>query len=372
MARRPRLSFGLQRALERPWGCLRGVLSLAAVLALSLSPTGSAHNPAGSPSQATGATVQLKTIEGQSPVTAKLVYRSSGDDADRVRVDLEVMDGAAVAYIVRAEGGASPGPGCSGTEQPGVLRCAIPSGAVPTGPDMHAGEGNDRVSVSPSLHAGAVLAGGPGNDRLRGGQHLIGGPGNDSLLAATGSGSRLEGGSGNDQISGWMGPDFIVGGSGWDRVDATDGNDVIVASDDRRDHVICGYGTDHVRADGVDLLDPDYWDGDRGPDDVCERITRSTPARAVPGTSLESGVVPVSCPRDLPRGCTVDARVSMPHGRVVWATKHWRIRAGRTDVAVFYRCYWCKALKTTVITYPRHGKPRKAAAVFHYEPYGGE
>lgn len=348
----------------------RTVLALAVVLTCLLSAAGRAHNPAGLASQGTSAEVRLEVTEGEN--AAKLLYRPFGGDADRVAVDLEVTDGTPAAYIIRAGVGTAPGPGCSRTADPAVLRCAIPSGAVPTGPDIRVGGGDDTVRISPSLYAGAVVAGGLGSDRLSGGQHLIGGPGNDTLRAATGNRSHLDGGPGADQITGWLGRDLIVAGPGRDTVDAGGGDDRIVAWFDGRDHVICGDGLDIVRADGVDLLDPDYWDGDRAsPTDVCDRIVRSTRARAVAGNMLDPSVFAVTCPRDLPPGCVVDAKVSVPNGFVVFATKRWRIRAGRTAVTEWYHHREPRFLKTTLITYPPHGKPRKAVAFFHFA-YGQE
>jgi hypothetical protein len=134
---------------------------------------------------------------------------------------------------------------------------------------------------------------------------------------------------------------------------------------------MCGHGVDVVRADGVDLLDPDYWDGDRPPGDVCDRIVRSTLPRAVAGNMLDATVFAITCPRDLPRGCLVDARVSVPNGYVVWATKRLRIRRGGTAVAEWYHHREPRFVKTTLTSYPPHGKLRRAVAVFRFT-YPGE
>jgi hypothetical protein len=320
---------------------------------------------------------------------ARLSYRSAGDEVDRVAVDLEVVNGSAVAYLVRAPADTSVGAGCSEADESGVWRCAIPSGASPVGPSIRLGGANDDTSVPSTLHAGAVLWGGSGNDQLSGGGRLFGGPGRDRLQAPSVRAVHLEGGSGpdyivagrgSDQIGGGDGADFIVAGRGKDTVFAGGGNDRIVAWKDGGDHVDCGAGADLARVGGLDLVGPVPSLASSG--DRCERVVRSTPARAVPeGVYEESAGLPtwieVHCPWDLPGGCNANATLSIPRGPTL-GSRRLRIPAGDSGRARFYPSERTLALledrgaRATVITYSPHGRPRKAVEVFPFSVYRGE
>lgn len=353
-------------------------------------------------SPASAATLRLKVGEAWrllKPVApsgvpdgplARLSYRSAGDQVDRVAVDLEVVDGAALAYRVRAPADTSVGAGCSPAVESGLWRCAIPSGTSPVGPSMRLGGGNDSVSVPSALHVGAVLWGGEGHDQLSGGGRLSGGPGRDRLRATTAQGVRVAGGAGpdhivsghgSDEIGGGDGADFILTGRGHDTVDAGAGNDRIVAWRDGRDYYVdCGDGADIARVDGLDLVAPVPTLASTG--GRCERVVRSTPARALPeGVYEEGGGLPtwidVHCPWDLPVGCTAKATLSIPGGRTL-GSRRLRIPAGDIRRPKFFPSDRTLALledrgaRATVITYPPHGRPRKAVTVFSFEVYRGE
>jgi len=320
---------------------------------------------------------------------ARLSYRSAGDEVDGVAVDLEVVNGSAMAYLVRAPADTSVGAGCSQANELGLWRCAIPSGTSPVGPSIRLGSGNDSVSVPGALHLGAVLWGGSGNDRLEGGGRLSGGPGRDRLRAASVRAVHAEGGSGpdhivsgrgSDRIGGGDGADFIVPGQGEDTVFAGTGNDRIVAWKDGGDLVDCGDGTDLARVGGLDLVGP--VPGLESTGDRCERVVRSTPARAVPEGVYEVSAglptwIEVHCPWDLAVGCIAKATLSIPGGRTL-GSRRLRISAGDSGRARFYPSDRTLALledrgaRATVITYSPHGRPRKAVTVFSFEVYRGE
>lgn len=350
---------------------------------------------------ASAATLELRVVEAQSlsasgslsevprgPL-ARLFYRSTGDAVDRVVVDLEVVDGSAKAYLVRAPTGTSAGGGCTPI-QSGRWRCAIPSGASPVGPSIGLGDGSDSVSISGVLHPGALLWAGRGRDRLSGGGRLVGGPGRDRLHAVSERRVRMEGGGGpdhivgaegSDDIGGGGGADFIVPGRGRDSVEAGVGNDRIVAWKDGGDYVGCGHGADVARVDGVDLVGPPYAGGPA--DARCERVVRSTPARALPeGVYEEDAGAPtwidVHCPWDLPLGCIAKATLSIPGGRTL-GSRRLRIPPGDIRSARFYSpsehalaLLERRGAKATVITYVPHNKPRQAVAVFPFSVYRGE
>jgi RTX calcium-binding nonapeptide repeat (4 copies) len=320
---------------------------------------------------------------------ARLSYRSAGDEVDRVAIDLEVVNGSALAYLVRAPADTSVGAGCSQANESGLWRCAIASGMSPIGPSIRLGGGNDSVSVPSALHLEAVLWGGSGNDRLDGGGRLSGGPGRDRVRAAGVRAVHVEGGSGpdhivagrgSDQIGGGDGADFIVPGRGKDTVFAGSGNDRIVAWKDGGDHVDCGAGTDLARVGGLDLVGPVPSLASSG--DRCERVVRSTPARAVPEGVYEESLglptwIEVHCPWDLPVGCIAKATLSIRGGPTL-GSRRLRIPAGDIGRARFYPSERTLALledrgaRATVITYPPHRRPRKAVTVFPFSVYRGE
>jgi hypothetical protein len=91
--------------------------------------------------------------------------------------------------------------------------------------EVHAGAGDDAVTVAREVPVPTTLRGGPGDDRLVGGgagDKLVGGPGDDTLIARAGADSlfggpgedHLFGGSANDLLRGDSGEDELLGGSG--------------------------------------------------------------------------------------------------------------------------------------------------------------
>ena len=113
---------------------------------------------------------------------------------------------------------------------------------------------------------------------------MRGNGGNDVLKTGDGA-DTIDGGAGDDELDGGFGDDTIVGGPGRDRISADTaggdcgpmwckypyGNDQIDARDGEVDSIVCGFGTDTVLADSVDIVDKD-----------CENVTRSRP-RPPPG-----------------------------------------------------------------------------------------
>jgi hypothetical protein len=352
-------------------------------------------------SPASAATLQLRVGEAWnlfprvSPsgvpdgLLARLSYRSAGDRVDRVAIDLEVVNGSPLAFLVRAPADTTIGTGCSQANESALWRCEIPPGTSPVGPGIRLGGANDSVSVASAVDAGAVLLGGRGHDRLTGGGRLSGGPGRDRLQGAGARALQLEGGPGpdhivagrgSDQVGGGEGADFIVPGRGKDSVFAGRGNDRIVAWKDGGDHVDCGYGTDLARVGGLDLVGPIPTLASIG--DGCERVVRSTPARALPEGVYEETAglttwIDVHCPWDLPVGCIVEAALSIPGGRTLGG-RRLRIPTGDIRRARFYPSERTISLledrgaKATVITHLSRGRTRKAVTVFPFEVYRGE
>jgi RTX calcium-binding nonapeptide repeat (4 copies) len=348
---------------------------------------------------ASAATLRLNVIQSPSLLhpeawdapprgpLAALSYRSDGDQVDRIAVALEVVDGAALAYLVRAPADTSTGAGCSKLIQTERWRCPIPSGTLPVA-SIGLGDGNDSVSVSGAMPARAVLLGGRGNDLFSGGSRHYGGPGRDRLRAATdqrmslngGEGpDHLVGGGGPDEIHGGYGADFILPGRGHDTVLAGPGNDHIVAWENGGDHVDCGRGADIARVDGLDLVGPVPTLA--GSAFRCERVARSTPARALPVDVWdESGGFPlieIHCPWDLPLGCIAKVTLSIPGGPTLGSARL-RMPAGDARRREFSPTEGALArledrgAQATVITYPQHGRPRKADMVFPFGVYTGD
>jgi hypothetical protein len=348
---------------------------------------------------ASAATLELKVVEpwrlverGLSPgplsgLVARLSYRSDGDGVDRVVVALDVVNGSAVAFLVRAPAATSVSRGCTQATPAGLWRCPIPLGAAPIGPRIGLGSGDDTASVPGSLHIGTVLWGGRGRDRLGGGGRLVGGPGGDTLRAAPDGRVRLEGGPGpdhivgargSDDIAGGRGADSVIPGRGRDTVAGGAGNDRIVASRDGPDWVGCESGADVARVDGVDLVDSLYL---RRP--TCERVVRSTPARAVPDaiyeeTAADTVWFDVQCPWDLASGCVTEATLSIPRGRTL-GTRRFRMAAGGRRYPKYYppteravALMEARGAKATLVTYPPRGRPLKAVTVFDFDVYRGE
>jgi hypothetical protein len=149
---------------------------------------------------------------------------------------------------------------------------------------------------------------------------MRGNGGNDVLKTGDGA-DAIDGGSGDDEIDAGFGDDTIVGGPGRDRISADTaggdcgpfwckypyGNDTIDARDGEVDSISCGFGTDTVLADSVDVVGKD-----------CENVTSaaaSTPGAADQGAkqngaTLASSIVKVRLSRALAHG--LEVRVTAP------------------------------------------------------------
>ncbi|HEY6758021.1 MAG TPA: calcium-binding protein [Baekduia sp.] len=130
-------------------------------------------------------------------------------------------------------------------------------------------DGDDYLKVAQATNAGDI-SGGNGNDDLNGAdgtETIDGGPGNDHVVGGFND-DVLTGGPGRDQIIG----DMPTGDCGplWCKYPF--GNDTIYAQDGEVDTISCGWGTDTVYADAVDVVDGD-----------CETVNRAGAAPA-PGT----------------------------------------------------------------------------------------
>ncbi len=143
---------------------------------------------------------------------------------------------------------------------------------------------------------------------------MRGNGGNDILKTGDGA-DTIDGGVGDDEIDAGFGDDTIVGGPGRDRISADTaggdcgpfwcklpyGNDQIDARDGEVDSIACGFGTDAVLADTVDIVDKD-----------CETVTRAPVSAAAPGPAaaqtrptLAASIVKVKLSRALAHGLTV-------------------------------------------------------------------
>jgi serralysin len=90
----------------------------------------------------------------------------------------------------------------------------------------HAGDGDDKISVSGNY---AIALGGKGNDVIHGGageQDLMGDNGNDTIYGGAGS-DLLHGGKGNDKLYGGKGNDKLYGNSGNDKLYGGPGKDTL-------------------------------------------------------------------------------------------------------------------------------------------------
>jgi hypothetical protein len=145
---------------------------------------------------------------------------------------------------------------------------------------------------------------------------MRGNGGNDILKTGDGA-DTIDGGAGDDELDAGFGDDTIVGGPGRDRISADTaggdcgplwckypyGNDQIDARDGEVDSIVCGFGTDAVLADSVDIVDKD-----------CETVTRSSVAAPAPTPAptagqnpptLDPSIVKVKLSRALAHGLTV-------------------------------------------------------------------
>lgn len=140
--------------------------------------------------------------------------------------------------------------------------------AAPWGID--AGIGDDIVTGSDETD---IIDAGEGDDTVNariGEDKVAGGPGDDDLDGYTGD-DELDGEGGADKVDGDDGSDKLVGGPGTDQLqgDGTSsqnaGDDTIDAVDGQKDTVSCGFGTDVVDADAVDVV---------GGSIDCEQVNR--------------------------------------------------------------------------------------------------
>jgi uncharacterized repeat protein (TIGR01451 family) len=111
------------------------------------------------------------------------------------------------------------------------------------------------VPRKPTVVRGVTKVGSVRADLLRGSRFA-------DRLNGRGGNDRLYGYVGNDRLLGGPGDDLLVGGLGNDLLDAGAGNDTIEARDGQKDTILCGPGTDTVKADKTDALTG------------CEKVTR--------------------------------------------------------------------------------------------------
>ncbi|HWI74979.1 MAG TPA: hypothetical protein VNT55_23655, partial [Baekduia sp.] len=128
----------------------------------------------------------------------------------------------------------------------------------------------------------ANVDGGPSTIRTNGGNDVVTGGSRDETI---------DGGAGDDRLEGGFGNDVITGGAGRDTINADMsasqcgvfqsctvpfGNDTIDVRDGEADTVVCGPGTDTVKADAIDTVAPDCETADK------TGTTPSTPGPAGP------------------------------------------------------------------------------------------
>lgn len=165
--------------------------------------------------------------------------------------------------------------------------------------DGRPGEGDDIENVERlTVSDGGKFVGTDGNDYIKLAQvgtsgDLTGGLGDDELRGGDGA-DRIDGGPGNDTLDGGFNDDVITGGPGQDHISADlangdcgplwckypYGNDTVYAQDGEVDTISCGWGTDVVYADAMDVVDSD-----------CETVIRggASPAPAKPTTPGKPG-----------------------------------------------------------------------------------
>ena len=146
---------------------------------------------------------------------------------------------------------------------------------------IHAGKGDDEVTIGPDVEVPAHIFGGKGNDLITGGSaideihagrgddEVDGGDGGDRIYGGVGD-DNIKGGEGDDQIRGRRGNDTVDGEAGNDRVRGGLGADLVMGGDDLdrlmggrgKDSLDGGLGADRLRGGwGHDInLDPDSLD----------------------------------------------------------------------------------------------------------------
>jgi hypothetical protein len=181
-------------------------------------------------------------------------YGEDGDDTIASDAEIGEAYGGRGADTIRATGNGSAAYGGPGPDH-------INGGGVESA-GMWGEDGKDVLTQTTfSNSCKSSLDGGPGADRLLAYACtlLIGGPGRDALTVyLSGQGADREG-----RFDGGPGGDFIVGGLGPDQIDAGPGRDFIqAAADGVPDTVVCGTGSDTVRANPGDTIAAD-----------CEHVT---------------------------------------------------------------------------------------------------
>jgi hypothetical protein len=149
-----------------------------------------------------------------------------------------------------------------------VTLTEVNCGGAPRG-DLVAtlGDGNDtfRESVDTASFRSISVDGGAGDDTLTGDQAvdiIHGGDGNDTVSGGS-SNDQLFGDAGNDKVTGGPHDDALTGGPGQDVLEGdgslfnylNGGSDTIDSRDGEGDQVMCGYGADSVKADGLDTIE---------------------------------------------------------------------------------------------------------------------
>jgi hypothetical protein len=216
-------------------------------------------------------------------------------------------------------GGADDGRPGEGDDVQGVERLIVSDGGRFVGTD-----GNDYIKLAQVGTAGE-LVGGNGDDELRGGDGA----------------DRIDGGPGNDTLDGGFNDDVITGGPGQDHISADlangdcgplwckypYGNDTVYAQDGEIDTISCGWGTDTVYADALDVVDSD-----------CETVIRGGATQARPTTptrpsnptnnsgGIRTTVAKISLTRALKSGLTLKISGARPSTKLSLSAKH----SGRT------------------------------------------
>ena len=216
-----------------------GIVAVACVLLFALLPTSGAV--------AGTAALRVTVVEGQQ--LARFSYRADGAERNHVVLFLDwSKDGAPLepkpprpsrpptAYVLNDRALEEAGQGCDRLSPPdaGLVRCPIPDGSRPLGPQIWLGDHHDFACVALALPGGSVAAG-AGSDDIRALGRLSGGPGADSLgaphppddldelcdlpaaRAIKSFPHWVSGGPGNDYIEGGG---KLFGGPGRDFIDA--------------------------------------------------------------------------------------------------------------------------------------------------------
>jgi hypothetical protein len=294
---------------------------------------------------ASAGTASLAVAERNGVQLAWVVYRADPGEHNNVGVFPDWSeDGTSIldlgpfaprpptAFVVADGVHEHPGAGCE--RGPGgnsdSVRCEIPAGALVVGPRVYLADRLDEAEIDANHRwRGTEIFGGHGNDTISGKGLLSGGSGDDTLA---GSG-QFFGGPGRDSITSGSDNDQITAGIGADWVQAEAGNDTIRARDGQRDLIDCGPGRDAVVADAIDSVG---WEASSDSAKSCERVRRSSPARAL----LEDVyayeddpdvTVGILCPWDGPRRCI---------GRFEFRIGNWILGPERLTLRRGHRDWW--------------------------------